>query len=206
MKTIYINKKFLVKKYSIEKYSATDIAFLLSCTATTVYNYMKKYKIERRNPSEANKLIIYKIIKMLKNRKGKNNPMFGKYHSKKTKTIQSQQKLGIKNPMYGKREEASPTWNGGSSFDIYPIEWTNELKEKVRKRDKHQCQLCGIKQEDYYRKLDVHHIDYDKSNCKEDNLITLCWKCNSKVNYNRDYWYAYFTYILENSLLYLEVL
>ena len=40
--------------------------------------------------------------------------------------------------------------------------------------------------------LTVHHIDYDKENCKENNLITLCKQCNSRVNFNRKYWTNYF--------------
>ena len=80
----------------------------------------------------------------------------------------------------------------------YGAEFNNELKEQIRERDNHQCQLCDVKQEDYYRKLDVHHIDYNKKNCDEYNLITLCNKCNTEVNFDRDYWFAYFTYIMEN--------
>jgi 5-methylcytosine-specific restriction endonuclease McrA len=36
--------------------------------------------------------------------------------------------------------------------------------------------------------LEVHHIDYDKYNNKEYNLITLCKQCNVRANYNRNYW------------------
>jgi len=43
----------------------------------------------------------------------------------------------------------------------------------------------------------IHHIDYNKLNCQSNNLICLCKKCNSKVNFNRDYWYAYFRYIMD---------
>ena len=34
-------------------------------------------------------------------------------------------------------------------------------------------------------------------NCQEDNLIVTCTKCNALANANRDYWYAYFTYLME---------
>lgn len=84
----------------------------------------------------------------------------------------------------------------------YPLEF-RKIKKIIRKRDEFICQnpRCKIKQKEnikkYNRKLDVHHIDYNKINCKEENLITLCLKCNCKVNFNRDYWFAYFTYIIE---------
>jgi len=41
--------------------------------------------------------------------------------------------------------------------------------------------------------LHVHHIDYNKQNCKESNLITTCKSCNIKANKNRDYWEKFFT-------------
>lgn len=33
---------------------------------------------------------------------------------------------------------------------------------------------------------------YIKQNCKEENLITVCNACNSRVNNNREYWYKYY--------------
>jgi 5-methylcytosine-specific restriction endonuclease McrA len=57
---------------------------------------------------------------------------------------------------------------------------------------------CGIKEEKHYRKLDIHHIDYNKKNCKKNNLVTLCQSCHSKAGVNRDYWYAYYTYLMES--------
>ncbi|TXH47080.1 MAG: HNH endonuclease, partial [Desulfurellales bacterium] len=38
------------------------------------------------------------------------------------------------------------------------------------------------------RKLQVHHIDYDKKNSHPDNLIALCHSCHMKTNFNRSYW------------------
>ena len=52
----------------------------------------------------------------------------------------------------------------------------------------------------YNEKLHIHHIDYCKNNCKRGNLITLCKKCNTKANYNRDYWYAYFKKIIGENI------
>jgi hypothetical protein len=87
--------------------------------------------------------------------------------------------------------ELNPNWNGGVSRIPYSIAWTNKLKELIRIRDGHKCQICSNigKQ--------VHHIDYDKQNCNENNLITLCRKCHCRTNFNRDYWYAYFIYLKE---------
>jgi hypothetical protein len=93
-------------------------------------------------------------------------------------------------------------WNyrTGQSKLPYPFEFTQQLKAKIRKRDNYTCQKCGIKEKNYYKKvkqqLAIHHIDYNKFNLHSKNLISLCKNCNSEVNFNRDYWYVYFTYIL----------
>lgn len=79
-------------------------------------------------------------------------------------------------------------WIFDRSLKEYPDEFNDELKEGIRIRDNYTCQLCYVKQKDYYRKLDIHHIDYDKNNCNDDNLITLCNGCNIRVNSNKDYW------------------
>ena len=49
----------------------------------------------------------------------------------------------------------------------------------------------------YKRNLHIHHIDYDKLNCKPENLITLCHSCHAKSNYNRDYWFAFYMHYKE---------
>jgi 5-methylcytosine-specific restriction endonuclease McrA len=99
---------------------------------------------------------------------------------------------GINNPMYGKIQDKNPNWCGGISFEPYSIDWTNILKEKIRQRDNYQCQNCSITEEEHLivvgTNLIVHHIDYNKQNCKEDNLITVCNSCNARANFNRSYW------------------
>ncbi len=70
----------------------------------------------------------------------------------------------------------------------YDHRFTYELKEKIRKRDNYTCQLCGIHEGKTPRNLDVHHIDYDKTNCLPINLLSLCYSCHPKTNYNRSDW------------------
>jgi|TARA_Y100000310_G_C20377118_1_gene666270 5-methylcytosine-specific restriction endonuclease McrA len=100
---------------------------------------------------------------------------------------------GIKNKKYGSPGKLNPNWQGGLSTRGYPRNWSSVLKELIRRRDNYKCKLCGTPQEESIRKLPVHHIDYDKNNLKHSNLVTLCSKCNPKVNYNRKYWQKYFT-------------
>lgn len=88
--------------------------------------------------------------------------------------------------------ERNPNWKGGKSIEPYPIKFNITLKEIIRKRDDYTCQLCGE------GGIYIHHIDYDKDNCKHDNLITLCHNCHSKTNGNRKYYMSIFNNQMEN--------
>lgn len=90
----------------------------------------------------------------------------------------------IHGPLKG---EKHPNWQGGISFEEYGADFTDELKDKIRQRDLYRCRYCGSAgYED--KKLSVHHIDYNKKNNSEDNLITLCDNCHTKTNFNRKEW------------------
>lgn len=83
-------------------------------------------------------------------------------------------------------------WDGGVSKLPYPFEFTDELKNKIRTRDNYICQNCTMTEEEHLivigYSLTIHHIDHNKENNKENNLITLCQGCNSRANFNKDYW------------------
>jgi len=96
----------------------------------------------------------------------------------------------------------NPNWHGGISSLPYSFAFNSDLKDYIRQRDNYVCQKCGLHQvkniKTHNRRLSVHHVDYNKQNCKENNLVSLCTVCHGKTNNNRDYWFAYFKYILEN--------
>jgi HNH endonuclease. len=75
-------------------------------------------------------------------------------------------------------------WAGGVSNAPYPWDFNHQLKESIRERDGRKCCCCGNAD----GPLDVHHIDYDKDNIADSNLITLCHSCHSRTNFNRDIW------------------
>lgn len=81
----------------------------------------------------------------------------------------------------------------------YPIEFNNILKESIRERDEHICQICGKSQLENGKKLDVHHIDYDKYNLNPENLISLCMSCHMKTNpkKNRETYIEFFSILKE---------
>lgn len=87
----------------------------------------------------------------------------------------------------------SPSWLGGKSFEPYPITWSFQLREMIRERDGRKCAKCGKNEKDNNgKRLDVHHIDYDKKNIESENLISLCISCHRKSNHNREEWKQYF--------------
>ena len=144
----------------------------------------------------------------LLNSKGKNNPNYkaGLPHcldcNKELKDYNAKRCLKCY-IAWSKIPENNPNWLDGRSYEPYTSKFTFKLKESIRNRDNHICQNpeCNMTEEEhlmlYKEFLNVHHIDYNKENLNKNNLITLCRRCHIKTNYNRDYWYAYFTYIME---------
>lgn len=154
---------------------------------------------------DCNKLILgyfKRCLKcLIKFRKGSNNPNWrgGLYNNNYCK-CGNHITYGRKRCWNCWRKELSKLYKGknnpayinGKSHAPYPLKWTEELRELIRERDNYKCTICHK-----YGK-DVHHIDYNKQNCSKNNLITLCRKHHGNTSHNRDYWYTYFTYIMEN--------
>ena len=89
--------------------------------------------------------------------------------------------------------EKHPFWRGGISKLPYAYIFTKSFKKQVKERDNHTCIICKTKED-----LVIHHINYEKTDCRMENVITLCRVCNSIVNYNRDYWKSYIQSLLQN--------
>ena len=110
----------------------------------------------------------------------------GYHHTKETKEILRQHSSGKNNT----------NWKGGISDNPYPKIFNKELKEQIRNRDNYTCQNCGMTEEEHLivigNILSVHHIDYNKENCKKNNLITTCLQCNVRANYNRKQWKKFY--------------
>lgn len=130
--------------------------------------------------------------------KGKISPNLGKKLTKNHKMKISKAHKG-KRSSTATRRKISLTLGGTGiphENNNYPDEFFR-ARYWILKRDNHTCQKCGIIEENYYRGLDVHHIDYNRINNDKNNLICLCHRCNVRANKNRDYWFAYFTYLIK---------
>lgn len=222
-----LTKKFLYKEYITNRKDTYQIAKIIGCTATTVINYLKLHKIKIRITSESlrGKYIGIKNSRYNSERhnihfckvclkigkkteicyqtwknglgrcnfcahKGNNNNFYSKHHTKitieKIKNSNYHKNLKGKNhPQYIK-----------NLVRKYSLKF-KIIRELIRIRDEHICQICGKTTKKNGRKLDVHHIDYDKENLDPENLISLCQHCHGETNYNKDIYIEYFK-ILHN--------
>jgi hypothetical protein len=148
-------------------------------------------------------------IKISKSTTGKNNGHFGKKHSKESRLKISIALKGKKHSLESRLKRSkfskgknNSNWRGGISYFPYTKDFSKELRFKIRYRDNFTCQNCKITEKNhikkFYQVLHIHHINYNKIDCDENNLISVCINCNTIANSNRDYWFAYYTYIIEH--------
>lgn len=93
--------------------------------------------------------------------------------------------------------ERNPTWRGGVSNEGYSKEFTFKLRERIREKFNRKCQICGCDEKECLTRLDIHHIDNNKLNHNEDNLIPLCHICHLKIRSNEEFWNTYLVKTLE---------
>ncbi len=134
--------------------------------------------------------------KMSAAKRGPNHPNYGKH-------LTDEQKAKIRARLVGRtlpRDVAEKisaantgaghwNWQGGKSHEPYADDWTPALRARIRTRDGNVCRLCGARAVDERQGLDVHHIDYDKMNSSEENLVSLCKSCHARTEFgNRAEW------------------
>lgn len=75
----------------------------------------------------------------------------------------------------------------------YPLDFNNKFKELIRERDGGVCQMCMKTEKENGKQLDVHHINYDRTDCDPKNMISLCHSCHMKTNVKRKDWISFFS-------------
>ncbi len=105
----------------------------------------------------------------------------------RTPSEETREKLSLSH-----RRERHWNWMGGKSLEGYAPTFNSQLKDRIRVRDNFACQLCATPEIEFDRKLDIHHIDYNKGNSDQHNLITLCQSCHVLTNMHRDSWKNFF--------------
>ena len=173
--------------------------------------HQQKNKISHRKGRKLSEKHINNIKKAVQ---GENNPFYGKQHTDESKIKQAKAKIGKASNRKGKKEseeirknksifmmgrfigEKAFNWQGGKSFEIYPKEFKN-IRIFILERDNYKCQNpnCIIENP---KRLDCHHIDYDKNNNNPENLTTLCKNCHAKTigKKSRSYWIEFYQNIM----------
>jgi len=189
-----IRQSRIGKKSSLE--TRAKISEATSGKNNPFYNKTHKPEsIEKMREASIGKKQSKEIIqKRMKNMYGDSNPSKrpevrkkvgkkskGRFPNKETRRKMSNSaKKRLANP------ENHPPWKGGLSFEPYCLEWTNDFRYFVFERDDYKC-----RNPECWKTSDVlcaHHIDYNKKNCEPENIITTCLSCNSRANFNREYW------------------
>lgn len=112
-----------------------------------------------------------------------------KIHKGKKLSIEHRNKISLRNVKMWKngifdihKGSKNRAWKQNKSK--HPKEFDNDLKEFIRQRDNHICQICG-KDVSTGRKGTVHHMDGIKHHNEHENLILLCGSCHMKVHFSK---------------------
>ncbi len=113
-----------------------------------------------------------------------------------------EEKIEIRKRISMARQEKSPEeWKEFTSYKPYTFDFSRKFKEMIKERDNYSCVVCNLFEDDcvilYKKKLNIHHIDYDKKNTFPQNCVSLCVKCHTPTNYNRDHWKTFFQSLLK---------
>jgi len=89
-------------------------------------------------------------------------------------------RVGPANPFFGRKHSARFRGNLSRLAQArsiagngeYPKDW-RAIRARIIERDSMQCQVCARA-----TRVEVHHVDHDRSNNDDDNLMTLCTRCH----------------------------
>ena len=110
--------------------------------------------------------------------KSRERMLGNKYRLGTKLTLEHKEKIG-----FASRGDKSNFWRGGISKHLveYGSLFNQQLKERIRVRDNFKCRICGVPELEFERRLDIHHIDFNKKNNSQNNLVALCRSCHHKV-------------------------
>ena len=175
-----LDKGWLISQYVDNKIPSTQIAASLGVDATTVRTWLVRLGVTIRNEKEYR--IGYKTPESTKKKIAA--ALIGKPLSPETR----------KKLLLIAKERSGPNsrlWRGGKSFAPYCPKFTRQLKEHVRESFGRRCVLCSLTEEQNGKKLDVHHVDYNKGQgCGlKWSLVPLCESCHRRTGAHRHYYF-----------------
>ena len=95
-----------------------------------------------------------------------------------------------------RKGEKHYNWKGGISFEPYCPDFNPAFKERCREFFDRVCVECGKTEAENGRKLDTHHVSYDKMVCcngKKPLFVALCKSCHQRIKKNLPQWEQHFT-------------
>lgn len=203
------DRDWLYQKYWIEDLGCPQIAEIVGCEATAVLKALKRFGIPRRTNSEAHKGHTAWNKGQTKYPELRDKDwLYYKYWVEELSLSQIAKIVGcsvyavygafirfnisMRNQSEVGKGEKNPSWRGGVSFEPYCQKFNGKFKEYIREKFNRRCFLCDKKEEENGRRLDVHHVNYNKScGCQEDSscqFVPLCMSCHGKTHHNREYW------------------
>lgn len=84
--------------------------------------------------------------------------------------------------------ETITSYKRQTRYKPYTAEFNRQIKDLVRTRDNASCRVCNKTRTEAGGVLEIHHINYNKSDSNPINLITLCKRCHGRTNGNRLHW------------------
>jgi hypothetical protein len=173
------DREWLRREYRDEERTCADIADEVDVTPLTVSNWLRRHDIETRGR-----------------------------HRRRNRVTLSCHNCGDEFETVASREERAKYCSRGCYYEDMDMptgedhwswrdtpehrpngeEWHN-LRERIRDRDDHECQLCGVHEDDMERTLDVHHLDRVRDmdepraavNVNDSRLVSLCRSCHRRA-------------------------
>jgi len=133
----------------------------------------EKNPMYNKSPSNITRLKISKKLKRAYKEGRKNIWSKGKKIPLSTKIKSSCKQRGI----------SIKDWDGFGKDEFYPFIFY-KTRIQIVNRDNNRCVICGKNP----RKIHIHHINYNKQDNSNKNLISLCDSCHGKTNGRRKYW------------------
>lgn len=193
------DESWLRKEYIEKEKSTSEIARSEGVGQQTVLNWLDNHGIESRDNGD----VFIPRSSSKDTRLEDEEWLRGEYQDKGRSMVDIAGELDVTTPAvkyrldrHGiERRGDSTAFDGGDSEFQRDPNWEDK-RERRLEIDNHECQDCGVHEDNYYRSLDVHHltkkqefvrddgsVDWEAANAMK-NMVSLCQSCHVKRHTN----------------------